>query len=154
MAKEIERKWLVKFVPYKNLEQFPHKQIAQFYFDGKRYRSVMETGVREKFIETVKTGAGLVREEVENEINKNTAWEAHDAAGLPTCVVKTRYEIPHGHGLTIELDMFASGEQYIEIEFDNVEDANAFIPPCWFGEEVTNDEYHTNYALFKRLNEV
>lgn len=154
MALEIERKWIVKFIPYQKLEQFPHKQIAQFYFDGKRYRSVMETGVHEKFIETTKTGAGLVREEIEHEIDKNTAWEAHDAAGLPTCVVKARYEIPHGHGLTIELDMFASGEKYIEIEFDSVDSAEAFVPPCWFGEEVTNDDYHTNYSIFKRLNEV
>jgi len=36
---------------------------------------------------------------------------------------------------------------YAEVEFDSVEEANAFTPPAWFGKEVTEDGSFTNAAL-------
>ena len=37
----------------------------------------------------------------------------------------------------------------IEVEFDTLEEANAFIPPVWFGKEVTGDKAKENYGLAK-----
>ena len=34
----------------------------------------------------------------------------------------------------------------VEVEFNSVEDANNFLPPNWFGEDVTNsNKYHNSY---------
>jgi len=37
----------------------------------------------------------------------------------------------------------------IEVEFDSNEEAVAFVPPAWLGEEVTHDKAHGNYSLAK-----
>ena len=57
-------------------------------------------------------------------------------------ISKKRYEIPHG-AFTIELDIFEKdleGLVVAEVEFDSVEEANEYVPPHWFGEEVTMDK--------------
>ena len=34
----------------------------------------------------------------------------------------------------------------VEVEFESVEQANSFVPPEWFGDDVTNDKrYHNSY---------
>ena len=34
----------------------------------------------------------------------------------------------------------------VEVEFDSIEEANAFTSPDWFGEDVTNSgKYHNSY---------
>ena len=64
-------------------------------------------------------------------------------------ISKNRYKIPLGGGLMAELDIFCgnlSGLILVEVEFSSVAEANAFIPPHWFGDDVTNDEhYHNSY---------
>ena len=63
-------------------------------------------------------------------------------------ITKTRYLIPLGGGLTAELDVFAEpyeGLRLVEVEFPSGEDARAFTPPAWFGEEVTwSSRYHNS----------
>jgi CYTH domain-containing protein len=61
---------------------------------------------------------------------------------------KKRYMIPLKCGLTAELDVFE--EQLaplllVEVEFQSEEDALSFVPPSWFGEDVTfSGEYHNS----------
>ena len=63
-------------------------------------------------------------------------------------IVKTRYEIPLGEKLTIELDIFHGDLEPLvlaEVEFPDEETANAFTPPEWFGKDVTFfSQYHNS----------
>ena len=57
-----------------------------------------------------------------------------------TVISKTRYRIPIGNDLTAELDIFdgaLNGVLLVEVEFPDESAARSFIPPKWFGEDVT-----------------
>jgi CYTH domain-containing protein len=71
-------------------------------------------------------------------------------------IAKTRYLIPLSsgtgvsHPLTAELDVFEgslSPLMLVEVEFESVEEANAFTAPDWFGEDVTEDGTYHNSNL-------
>ena len=81
----------------------------------------------------------MVREEYNLPLNK-TAYEhlLEKADGI--ILSKTRYLLPLTDTLTIELDVFDPPYQGLwlaEVEFPTEEEANAFVPPAWFGEDVT-----------------
>ena len=67
-------------------------------------------------------------------------------------IEKTRYLISLTDKLTAELDVFhgdLAPLTLVEVEFESVEEANAFTAPEWFGEDVTNDgRYHNSNMLF------
>ena len=77
------------------------------------------------------------------------------ADGAVSIISKKRYLIPLPDGLTIELDVFAApfeGLWIAEVEFSSEEQANAFTPPEWFGEEVTwSSEYHNSTLSRKKF---
>lgn len=66
---------------------------------------------------------------------------------------KIRYLIPLDETHTAELDVFQgtlAPLRLVEVEFESQEDADSFIGPDWFGDDVTNSgEYH-NSNLSKR----
>ena len=145
---EIERKFLIKSLP-ENLEQYPNEDIIQGYL------AIMEDGTEvrlrkkgDRYFQTVKSGSGKTRMELEIEITEeqyNLLWNATEGKR----VEKKRYEIPHENG-TIELDIYAGnleGLLSVEIEFENEEDSNNFTSPEWFGEEVTEDRGYKNQSL-------
>ena len=39
---------------------------------------------------------------------------------------------------------------FAEVEFDSLEEANAFIPPAWFDKDVTDDPSYANSNISKR----
>ncbi len=50
----------------------------------------------------------------------------------------------------VELDVFAGdldGLVMAEVEFTSTEEMTAFVPPVWFGREVTDDGRYTNASL-------
>lgn len=57
--------------------------------------------------------------------------------------------------LLIELDVFAPPFAPLimaEVEFPNIEMANAFIPPTWFDQDVTNNpDYHNSVMSRKEF---
>ena len=63
-------------------------------------------------------------------------------------ISKTRYLIPLGEALTVELDVFHGDLAPLllaEVEFPDEESANRFTPPDWFGEDVTfSNKYHNS----------
>ena len=67
-------------------------------------------------------------------------------------IQKRRYLIPLTDKLTIELDVF-EGElaplQLAEVEFETKEEAEHFVPPAWFGEDVTFSSKYHNSTLSK-----
>ena len=63
-------------------------------------------------------------------------------------IKKRRYLIPLDDSHTIELDIFEGDLaplQLAEVEFATEEEANSFVPPAWFGEDVTfSTKYHNS----------
>jgi CYTH domain-containing protein len=92
---------------------------------------------------TVKRGAGLVREEWETEVSRQEFASLSERLCPGTCMIeKRRYKIPLADGLVAELHVHAghlTGFNYVEVEFSDVEGAKKFVPPTWFGREVTDD---------------
>ena len=97
---------------------------------------------------TVKHGTGVVREEHETQISA----ELFEALWLLTDgrrVEKRRWLVPLG-SLVAEVDVFGSaleGLAVVEVEFPSLEAAQAFVPPDWFGDEVSADKRFKNQSL-------
>ena len=148
MPIEIERKFLVDKKP-ENLDSYQQYKISQGYIDITDDRSEnLEMRIRmkgDKYYQTVKSGWGLERSEEEIELSKqqfNTLWPFTEGRRIE----KIRYEINYGKHL-IEFDVYLEqleGLMVAEVEFDNVEESEAFKPPDWFGKEVTEDERFKN----------
>jgi adenylate cyclase len=144
---EIERKWLVHTLP--DLSGHEGKDVMQGYIavadDGTEVRLRQTDGT---FVETVKSGGGLVRDEIEVELSKDQ-WEALWEATAGRRLAKTRYTL-HGEGQTIEVDVYQgslAGLIVAEVEFPSTSASARFTPPSWFGAEVTEDLRYKNVHL-------
>ena len=145
---EIERKFLVKTIP-PDLESYPHQVIQQAYVaitdDGTEVRLRKKGG---KYFQTVKNGEGLKRQEIEIELTQAQFEKLWLATGGRQ-INKVRYAIKHGE-LTIELDIYGgllSGFATAEVEFSSEAQSREFVPPGWFGEDVTLDKRYKNKNL-------
>ena len=146
--REIERKFLVSAVP-EDLESYPHVEISQGYLaidnDGTEVRLRLKGS---RCFQTVKSGGGLSRAEYEVELTReqfDVLWPG--TAGRR--VEKTRYEISEGP-LTIELDVYKdqlAGLLTAEVEFPSESASDAYSPPSWFGDDVTDDGRYKNKNL-------
>ncbi len=146
---EIERKYLVKELP-KHLEQYPVKVISQGYLNTDPVVRVRRSN--DKYTLTYKGKGLMVREEYNLPLNKE-AFD-HLVTKIDGILIqKRRYLIPLDEKYTIELDIF-EGElaplQLAEVEFETEEEANSFVPPEWFGEDVTFSTAYHNSTLSKR----
>ena len=68
----------------------------------------------------------------------NREEEFHD--GLRVQKTRDRIPLDGPMPLTAELDLFHGaheGLRLVEVEFPNTAVADTFVPPCWFGEEVS-----------------
>ncbi len=152
MALEIEKKFLVKKAPV-NFEQFPHKEIIQWYFnDPSTWKSVRVRKIWDEYKVTRKKGYGLVREEIEASIPKEEFNQLRFAVENHF-LEKTRYYIPY-EWLTIEFDVYKNLQWLMtaEVEFKTKRDAKKFIKPERFGEELTMvreaaNSYIAHYGL-------
>lgn len=145
---EIERKFLVKKeqIP-QDLEKYPHNELEQAYIITNPVLRIRKKN--DIYILTYK-GPGLMkREEVEFPLTK----EAYDKLLAKTdgnIITKTRYKIPEKDNLTIEFDIFSGlfeGLFLAEVEFPDEETAITYIPPAWFGKEVTAENTFHNSTL-------
>lgn len=145
---EIER----KFIPIKlpdNLEQYPCHDIEQGYLctDPVVRIRKMDTS----YFLTYKSRGMMAREEYEMPLTK-AGYEHLRAKTDGILIAKRRYLIPLDAAHTIELDLFQStlqGLTLAEVEFSSVEEADAFIPPAWLGQDVTYDKRYHNSELSK-----
>jgi len=73
-------------------------------------------------------------------------------------LAKTRYYLPLPGGLTAELDVFRGrleGLVMVEVEFPNEASRRSFVPPPWFGRDVSQEAWSANSWLAGRsLDEV
>lgn len=142
---EIERKFLIARMP--DLEAYPCKQITQGYLCTSPVVRVRRSD--DRYSLTYK-GVGLLARE-EHDLPLSAEGYAHLVQKIDGILIeKTRYLIPLPGGLTAELDVFHGAHEgltIVEVEFDTIDAANAFLPPEWFGEDVTEDEHYQNSNL-------
>ena len=144
---EIERKFLVAEAPA--LREGAGKRIEQGYLvAGEGDTEVRLRAKAGRFLLTVKRGSGLVRLEAETEITQeqfDALWPLTEGRRLE----KVRHEIACGD-LRIELDIYEgahAGLIVAEVEFPSRETSEEFVPPPWFGDDVTGDERYMNRNL-------
>jgi adenylate cyclase len=98
---------------------------------------------------TLKSGTPPVRLEVELSIGPeqfSQLWPLTEGRR----VSKRRHRIPVTAGLIAELDVYhgpQAGLQTVEVEFSSELQGREFVPPAWFGSEVTGDARYTNAEL-------
>lgn len=148
---EIERKFLIQTLP-ENLDIYPHKEIEQGYINREPVIRIRRSD--DMYILTCKGQGLMVREEFELPLTKE-AFEHMKPKTDGIFIEKTRYLIPYNEKLTIELDIFHGSLAPLvlaEVEFDSVDEADSFIPPVWFGKDVTNSsKYHNSNLSIRGL---
>lgn len=141
---EIERKYLLRNLP-EHLESYPYKQIEQGYLNTEPVVRIRRSD--DTYTLTYKGKGLMVREEYNLPLNAESF--AHLKEKIDGRLIKKRrYLIPLDDSHTIELDIFESDLaplQLAEVEFATEEEANSFVPPAWFGEDVTfSTKYHNS----------
>ncbi len=146
MGIEIERKFIVTHLP-EDLESYPHRTIEQGYLNTKPVVRVRRDG--DEFYMTYKGKGKMEREEYNLPLNEEAYYHLLEKSD-GNVICKERYCIPYensGKSYTIELDIFNKQLEPLvmaEVEFDSVEEANAFVWPSWFKKEVTEDKRFHN----------
>ena len=149
---EIERKWIIDKdnIGY-DLSDAEVLKIEQTYIcfspeirvrrinDGQQYSFAVKTNM---------TSDGMTRDEMEKNITKEE-YENLVAKKEGNTVYKTRYQLLDGDYL-IAIDIFEEqleGLAYLEIEFENQEEALNFETPDWVIKDVTDDVNYKNGYL-------
>lgn len=150
---EIERKYLISQIPF-SLENYEFHRIEQAYLCTDPVVRIRRED--SDFYMTYKSKGLMVREEYNlplTEESYNHLLQKADG----NIISKKRYKIPYKNtngSYIIELDIFLDafdGLILSEVEFKTEEEALAFIPPDWFGEDVTfSSKYHN--STLSRLN--
>lgn len=155
--KEIERKFTLKTLP-KDLDSYPYHNIEQGYLCTSPVVRIRKQD--DDYFLTYKGGGLLAR----TEYNLPLTAEAYQHLKQKidgNIISKKRYLIPlknpkftesslteQASPLTIELDIFDKPFAPLiiaEVEFPNLEQANAFVPPDWFLDDITMDpRYHNS----------
>ncbi len=148
MNKEIERKFLLPHLP-SNINPIKTIELTQAYINEGGLSFRVRNIDNKKFILTEKNGKGLVRSEMEKEIDENM-YNEYILKAEQKVVKKTRQFIPLRGNYIAEVDVYHEqnkGLMTVEVEFDCLEAAKYFNPPDWFGEEVTGQEKYLNENL-------
>lgn len=143
---EIERKFLIKKLP-DNLTSYKARKIEQAYLCTDPVVRVRRDN--DDYYLTYKSKGMIVREEYNLPLTKE-AYGHLLAKADGNIITKTRYEIPEKDNLTIEFDVFEGkfdGLLLAKVEFASEEEALAYIPPEWFGEDVSNSTKYHNSTL-------
>ncbi|MEY9979462.1 CYTH domain-containing protein [Lysinibacillus sp. RC79] len=150
---EIERKFLIVELP-KGMSPFETKKVYQNYLtvhgmEEVRIRKQVEGGI-EKFDMSYKSGSGMIRNEIKFNISKEAFVDLDILALKPGVEKYRRFFDYKGHDLMI--DIFVNPELVVaEIEFESEQQAKEFIPPSWFGEEVTHSKEYKTKNIWRDL---
>jgi adenylate cyclase len=172
MGKEIERKYLLPKFPTELIDSGALKMISvekmeQTYLAfgniEDRVRKIVNiTNPDEPFISFTRTQKrsiedDLIRQEEEWEINHDEYQQlTHKRNKKP--LIKTRTTVLDVvDGRLIEIDEYPSFQLTVaEVEFTSIEEALSFVPPIWFGEEVSKElkRKYGNPALWESVQEL
>jgi CYTH domain-containing protein len=147
---ERERVYLVKYLP-DNLDQLKPIEIQVGDFFDSNAVDALKIRQKGNDYHLIKKEANSAQERVEHIIYiKEGEFKALIGATIQSHK-KVRYLLPFNN-LMCELDVYKDkldGYVRVEVEFDNNEDMLNFMPPEWFGAEITeiNHEIHENLGL-------
>jgi CYTH domain-containing protein len=134
-----------------NLDSFKHFEIKQGYIttegstirirqNGDKYELTKKTPIKENdFSQYEEINIYLTEAEFKK------FWILTDKS-----LEKTRYFISINNNLTAELNVYhglLDGLAMVEVEFKSESDMNKFIPPDWFGRDVTQEDFSANSFL-------
>lgn len=141
---EIERKFLVKTLP-SDLSACKVRLIEQGYLCTDPVVRVRRDN--DDYFLTYK-GSGMMARKEYNLPLAEDGYLHLIAKADGNIIKKRRYLVPVGQYMA-ELDVFEGkfeGLVIVEVEFESIEAAESFVPPEWFGEDVTYDRhYHNSY---------
>lgn len=148
MAKEVERKFLVKGLEWKRLAE--GVAYRQGYLSTVKERTVRVRTVGDKGYLTIKgLTVGVTRSEFEYEIPVADANALLDELCERPLIEKNRYKVMHA-GLTWEIDEFFGENNGLIVAEVELQDAQQKIElPAWIGEEVSGDPRYFNANLIK-----
>ena len=148
---EIERKYLIT-APPQECFSCPCRSIEQAYLCTSPVIRIRRQD--EEYYLTYK-GTGLLAREEYNLPLSREGYEHLCPKADGNIISKKRYLIPiTDTALKVELDVFDAPFAPLmiaEVEFPDVETANAFTPLDWFQEDVTNNPEYHNSNLSKRI---
>ena len=157
MVLEIERKFILHNLSVLKVLNsdgiaINEDEIMQFYTKITPISEIRFRKINDKFFTTQKFGKGLVREELENEISKDTFEKAlKNSIAIP--VKKSRFSFKINN-LPCNIDVFSDALEGLitfEIEFLTVKDAKEFFMPDFIKtcikSEITDDERYKNKNL-------
>lgn len=163
MSIEIERKYLLTSNPRELIEtgiiQFiQEERIEQTYIamdtdQELRVRRIVNlSNDAVSYTHTFKNGVGLAREEIEYGITEtiyNQIMEAFGYIPLTKNRITAKYE-----QIKVEIDIYDQVQfTVVEVEFASMEEADTFVPPAWFGEEISFNKTYSNKAVWKQLQQ-
>ena len=145
---EIERKWEIRVLP-KDLKSSPCIELTAGYFEGSDKKDVRIRREGNKYLKVIKSGQGIAKDigQGDLEITKkefDSLWPKTKDRRLR----KLRCRIPY-KGFVIELDIYQDfkGFYTAEVEFKTIKDAKKFVPPGWFGRELTDKKEYSSNSL-------
>ena len=157
---EIERKWLV-------CPSSTEQGLAAFHSEGATSVSIeqgylalgdSEARLRRKegaHILTLKGSGGRSRCEVEVELSPEqfaALWPATEGRRLEKTRTSFPISQPTGEPVVVEVDRYHGAHaplMVVECEFPSEAAADTFVPPTWFGVEVTEDRSYKNKSLVR-----
>lgn len=154
---EIERKYCIKEFP--DISGAEKKEIEQGYLCTDPVVRIRKSN--DRYILTCKSHIGLgetssgdtnICQEIEMPLTREGYLHLRQKAD-DNYITKTRYILPLEDGHKAELDVFhgkLEGLIFVEVEFSDEEDAQGFVPPKWFGDNVSADHRYTNSFLSKQ----
>jgi CYTH domain-containing protein len=160
VSKEIEKKYLLPVFPAKELadnelklvsKQYIYQTYLAFSEDQEiRVRRLVDHDGSSHYTHTFKSGHGLVREEIEYDISEAIYKQLLDKTKLvPLEKIRTTVE---QQGQLFEIDEYKQIDLLVvEAEFPDVEAANRFQVPAWFGRELGQEEEFRNKSLWIKL---
>jgi adenylate cyclase len=145
MALEIERKFLVKYLP-ENLGN--GVVFIQGYISRERNRVVrVRVEGNEAFLTIKGQKEGIIRNEYQYSIPIVDAIEILDNICLKYIIKKTRYSIEYKGNIWV-IDVFnAENEGLVVAEIELYNEVQEFELPPWIGQEVTDDLQYYNTVL-------
>lgn len=161
LNQEIEKKYILREFPQALLNKgvlnlVKVEEIYQTYLaltKGQEVRVrkllVTENGqTSEKYTHTFKKGSGMVREEIEYEIDRDI-YDQLTKDKKPLYKKRTTLSDQH---YTYEIDQYEHVQlEVVEVEFANELEAETFIKPAWFGDEVSGKKEFSNKKLWVSL---
>lgn len=145
---EIERKFLIdkNNLPV-DLSKYPYNDLEQAYLIT---NPVLRIRKKNNCCILTYKGQGLMKREESEFPLPQEAYNKLLSKTEGNIITKTRYKIPEKDNLTIELDIFHGlfeGLYLAEVEFPDERSAQCYLPPSWFGREVTEELTFHNSTL-------